>query len=168
MIDGFIGHTLTPGQPGCPKSEVPLADRKRAHYAANAESYRAKERTRYHRRNTERDLERIAAWKADNPDRVARSRLLKNAKVRAGALGLPFNLTLADIEIPEVCPVLGIQIVFGRGQVQSGSPTLDRVLPEKGYVRGNVAVISHRANQIKSNGTVEEHEAVLRYMRSRA
>lgn len=36
------------------------------------------------------------------------------------------------------------------------SPTLDRIVPEKGYVLGNIAVISHKANAIKQNATAEE------------
>nr|DAV12594.1 MAG TPA: restriction endonuclease [Caudoviricetes sp.] len=145
-----------------------IKETKRRDYELNGEKIRRRSREYHHRQNTQRDIERITAWKHANPNRVARSRLLKNAKVRATALGLAFDLTLEDITLPEVCPVLGIEIVFGRGQVQPGSPTVDRVVPEKGYVRGNVCVISHRANQIKSNGTIAEHEAVLRYMRERA
>lgn len=187
MIDRFIGYSVTRPTAGRRKSEASLAERKRvndakwrhknadklkankkAHYLANADDLRAKARDRHHRQNSERDIQRITAWKDANPNRVARSRLLKNAKVRATALGLDFDLTLEDITLPDVCPVLGIEIVFGRGQVQPGSPTVDRIVPEKGYVKGNVCVISHRANQIKSNGTIAEHEAVLRYMRERA
>lgn len=168
MIDGFTGQEIIKPSAGRGnKSDIPLNERKRIHYLSRHEHYKAEARAYHHRKNTERDIERITAWKHANPNRVARSRLLKNAKVRATALGLPFNLTLEDITLPEVCPVLGLPIVFGRGQVQPGSPTVDRVVPEKGYVKGNVCVISHRANQIKSNGTIEEHEAVLRYMRER-
>ena len=192
MIDRFMGHPVTPPKPGrqgtrkdmspaelsAHRSEInrrwrernpdALREHKRKDYEKHGEHIRAKSRERHHRQNTQRDIERITAWKDANPNRVARSRLLKNAKVRATALGLAFDLTLEDITLPEVCPVLGIEIVFGRGQVQPGSPTVDRVVPERGYIRDNICVISHRANQIKSNGTIAEHEAVLRYMRERA
>lgn len=36
------------------------------------------------------------------------------------------------------------------------SPSIDKVIPELGYVRGNVWVISNKANRIKNNATLEE------------
>lgn len=51
----------------------------------------------------------------------------------------------------------------GAKVLHDGSPTLDRIVPEKGYVKGNVAVISHKANRIKNNGSLEELEAVVSY-----
>jgi hypothetical protein len=93
--------------------------------------------------------------------------LLKGARTRAEKKGLPFNLTLSDIVIPSLCPVLGIPLVVGVGCATDCSPTLDRILPELGYVRGNIAVISRRANIIKSNATAEEIERVAAWVRAR-
>lgn len=73
------------------------------------------------------------------------------AKGRAIKFGLPFSLSVEDIQVPEFCPVLGIRLVRGKGKPHDNSPSLDRIVPNKGYVRGNVIVISRRANQIKSN-----------------
>ena len=36
------------------------------------------------------------------------------------------------------------------------TPTLDKIIPKFGYVRGNVHVISFKANTMKSNGTLDE------------
>lgn len=105
-----------------------------------------------------------ASWRDKNHTRT----LLRNAKGRAAKLGLPFTLVLSDIFIPEFCPVLGIKLEMrheGSGRCKS-SPTLDRMIPELGYVRGNVAVISGRANSIKNVGTAEEHERVAAWMRA--
>ncbi|NBY58578.1 MAG: hypothetical protein EBQ52_00100 [Synechococcaceae bacterium LLD_019] len=44
----------------------------------------------------------------------------------------------------------------GRGRRQPDSPSLDKFIPEKGYVKGNIQVVSWRANWLKNNGTVEE------------
>ena len=84
------------------------------------------------------------------------TRLLYGAKSRAKARNIPFDLTARDVELPSFCPVLGIPLELGRGEQVDGSPTLDRIIPERGYVRGNVIVISWRANRLKSNATIEE------------
>jgi hypothetical protein len=80
------------------------------------------------------------------------------AKERADKSGIPFDIELGDILIPDHCPVLGIKIdtSLGRGRRQPDSPSLDKFIPEKGYTKGNIQVISWRANWLKNNGTVEE------------
>lgn len=82
--------------------------------------------------------------------------LLQKAKARAKRKGLPFDLTQDDITIPAECPALGIPIRVGTGVADDNSPTLDRIVPERGYVRGNVMVLSAKANRMKSNATSEE------------
>jgi hypothetical protein len=52
------------------------------------------------------------------------------------------------------------------GYQSDGSPSLDRIDPKKGYVKGNVAVISYKANRIKQDATPEELEAVASWLRS--
>jgi hypothetical protein len=83
---------------------------------------------------------------------------LRSARRRALKRGLPFDLTQVDIVVPSFCPALGIPLYRASGAAAQGpnSPTLDRIRPELGYVRGNVRVISARANQIKSDATPAE------------
>lgn len=83
------------------------------------------------------------------------------SKQRAKRNGLPFNLELSDITIPSVCPILGIELVKGNGGVHNASPTLDKVVPELGYVKGNVQVVSHLANTMKSNASAEHLQAFV-------
>lgn len=80
-----------------------------------------------------------------------------NAKARANKAGLPFTITIDDLTIPTHCPILGIPVfpVKGRGGGDH-SPSLDRIKNELGYVRGNVIVISNRANRLKSDATIKE------------
>lgn len=73
------------------------------------------------------------------------------ARRRAKARELEFNLTPDDIFIPDACPILGIPLVPGKGKSHDSSPTLDRINPDRGYVVGNVLVISHLANRLKSD-----------------
>jgi hypothetical protein len=99
--------------------------------------------------------------------------LWTRARVRAEKRGLPFTITIEDVHIPAVCPVLGIPLEQGSkdgmrlSTPRDGSPSLDRVDPKLGYVPENVVVISYRANSIKSFGTAEEHEKIANWMRGR-
>lgn len=82
--------------------------------------------------------------------------LLSEARARAARRGLPFELSRDDLEIPEVCPLLGIPLIVGVGILHPGSPSLDRVIPVLGYVPGNVLVISHLANSMKNAANPEQ------------
>lgn len=82
--------------------------------------------------------------------------MLIRARVRAAEKGLPFELTRDDIAIPDRCPVLGIPIGLQPGTPGDASAELDRIDNAKGYVPGNVIVVSRRANRIKNDATIEE------------
>jgi len=103
-------------------------------------------------------------WARKNPER----NLCWSAKSRAKRLGIPFDLTPEDIFIPDFCPVFGIKMQRSEKSVGHylESPTLDRIVPELGYVRGNIAVISGKANLIKNFGTAEEHERIAAWLRA--
>jgi hypothetical protein len=93
----------------------------------------------------------------------AELQLWYHAKRRAKDEGCEFDLELSDIVIPAYCPALGIPLVRGRGRICDGSPTLDRIVSSKGYVRGNVKVISYKANRSKSNLTPIELRLLAEY-----
>lgn len=65
--------------------------------------------------------------------------------------------------MPKYCPVLGMFLTVGEGKPGPASPTLDRIVPSKGYVRGNVIVVSMRANMIKTDATPAELRRVARF-----
>lgn len=95
--------------------------------------------------------------------------LWRLAKVRARQKNLAFDIDVSDVVVPEVCPVLGIRLEWGCSKRQLDcSPTVDRVIPDLGYVKTNVRVISWRANRIKSDATAGELAAVLAYVSSHA
>jgi len=93
--------------------------------------------------------------------------MLKAAKERAKKAGVPFNLTEEDILIPTYCPVFGCKLERALGSKGPGpySPSLDRIIPARGYVPGNVVVISNRANRAKSDLLVEELVALADFYR---
>lgn len=93
---------------------------------------------------------RHRALKVDNPDRWLRGRL-SPTRARAERLGVSFNIHPADIELPTHCPILGVELRYGAYERGPYNPSFDRIIPERGYVKGNVRVISHLANSCRQN-----------------
>jgi len=90
--------------------------------------------------------------------RKNRERLHFNTtKALAKKRGLAFTIRFCDITWPEFCPVFGVRMSrVVRGMNGDWGPSLDRIDNTKGYVPGNVIVVSAKANRIKSNATPEE------------
>lgn len=84
------------------------------------------------------------------------TRLFYSARHRAKKSSIEFSISKSDYEIPDVCPLRGVPFEVGRGQHTDNSPTLDRKDPRLGYVKGNVWVISHKANRLKGHLTPDE------------
>lgn len=96
--------------------------------------------------------------------------MLALARARRRRSGVEFSLTAADLTIPEFCPVLGIKLTYGLGKGESHSlavrdsrASLDRIDNKRVYVPGNVAVVSYRANRIKSDADVSELLKIARF-----
>lgn len=89
------------------------------------------------------------------------------AKQRAIKYGYEFNIEESDIIIPEICPILEVPIVLGSKGNYEYTPSLDRIDNSKGYVKGNIQVISKKANSMKNSATIEELKCfcknILRY-----
>ncbi len=77
---------------------------------------------------------------------------------------IQFDLVFEDIIWPTICPVLGTPLDYFNKNGPNVA-TFDRIDPKLGYVKGNVKIISFRANTIKNDGTVEELEKVIRYIK---
>lgn len=93
--------------------------------------------------------------------------MLAGARRRASVRNIDFTITEEDIIIPSKCPILEVPLVIGTKDNYEYSPSLDRINNSKGYVRGNIQVISKKANSMKNSATLEELKAfcrnVLRY-----
>ena len=144
----------------CGKQFIPK--QKRSKWCSTLCGNRARNRTHYNK-SPERTRERFKQSRITQRE----SLMLSRCKYRAKQAGLPFNLTKDDIAIPEFCPVLGIKLRQmsideepKRGYHPS-APSLDRIIPKLGYVKGNVRVISARANLLKNDATISELELVL-------
>lgn len=91
-------------------------------------------------------------------------RYLQNARSRARRDNVPFNLILQDLVdiATDECPIFRTPFVWGssglgKGKVRENTPQLDRINPELGYVKGNIAFLSGKANKMKDNGTMQDH-----------
>ena len=88
----------------------------------------------------------------------------RHAKKRAKLDNREFTITIEDIVIPEFCPVLSIPLNRESNGKSDNSPSLDRIDNTKGYIKGNICVISWRANNIKNIGSALEHRKIAEYI----
>lgn len=92
-------------------------------------------------------------------------KLLEHARARARKFNLDCDITIADVVIPTHCPYLGIELTDHVGKGRTGTnPSLDRIDTSKGYIKGNVQVISDKANRMKSDASNEELIAFATYI----
>jgi hypothetical protein len=134
------------------KNKESLKQRNKEYYLKNKEAIC--ERTAEHKRNKykanpEKDLAKQKLWKIANQEKY----LVQNARARAKKYGVVFDISADDIHIPEVCPYLGIKL---EPFSEWASPSLDKINPALGYVKGNIQVISNLANTMKSSANVEQ------------
>lgn len=136
-----------------------MRTRNKEFYWDNRESVRERQNARY-QHHAEEQMAQQKQYLKDNPEKG----LLKLAKQRCKKSGVACTISEKDIVIPEFCPILGLKLEFGEMDNRNNSPSLDRILPELGYIRGNVAIISHLANRIKNTGTAAEHRLIADWM----
>lgn len=148
---------MSPPDPAEPESPDPGA----------LELRRARQREYLRRRllsDPDYNRRRHYAQKAEDPVGYWRKKVLRKCRQRALEQCVPFCLTESDLVLPKVCPVLGIAVRHANGRPEDHSPSVDRLVPDLGYVPGNIAVISNRANTIKNSGTAEEHRRIADWM----
>lgn len=139
-----------------------LKAKRKEYYEQNKErlkEHNKQKRLEKYKANPEKDMAKQKQWKLNNIERY----LVQSARSRAKKYNLPFDITHEDVVVPEFCPYLGIKLVpFS----EWSSPSLDKIVPELGYVKGNIQVISTKANTMKNSATQDElvrfAEAVLK------
>lgn len=105
-------------------------------------------KAKYKAANAARGPDYHRAWRGANPEKA----LLVAAKYRAKRQGAKFDIDADDIRIPDLCPILGVPL---RANTRH-APSVDRIRPDGGYVRGNIQVISRKANAMKSDAVPGE------------
>jgi len=144
--------------------------RKRGGLKSVCKSCQAKKRHLYYV-NGGKEMQK--KYNKENPVLVMTNNMAMHARRRAKNKNIPFDIDLDYIrsmvgenaERASHCPVLGTLLDWSLQRGNGGnpvpnSPSLDRIDPSKGYVKGNVWVISYRANAIKNDATHEELKRV--------
>lgn len=129
-------------------------------YRKNREKHRERDKVRWQKY-------KIRIKEADRSRHLCHPELglFYGAKARAKKLNLSFTIEKKDIVMPEFCPVLGIRLCPAIGRQRQNSPTLDRINNSLGYEKGNVIVVSWRANQLKSDASLEEMQVMASFYR---
>ena len=147
-------------------NKQPKKQRTRARYSSPEEA-----RRHYNRKARERYASLRESVRVANKDSTIHCKspwyyLASGAKNRAKKNNLPCDIDAMYVMsiMPDVCPVLGIPLVFNKESTQDNSPTLDRFIPALGYVKGNINVISQKANRLKNDGTLDDIRKLFRWM----
>ena len=105
--------------------------------------------------------------KTVNPEYNAIREKLNSARKRAKENRYSFDISIEDLmPFPSHCEVFGIKldyVAFGYERVESLA-TIDKVIPELGYTKGNVRIISMKANRMKSDMSLKDIEAIRDYI----
>ena len=141
------------------------------HLIQNSPEYVARRRKNILKRRENPEY-RLKANKTDakrrhTNDNSLKLYLLRSAKQRAKVKGLSFNIDITDINLPDKCPLLGIPLKSFYGNATGNSYSIDRIDSSKGYIKGNVWVISKRANTLKGDATLEELELLVANLRKK-
>jgi hypothetical protein len=149
---------------------VKVKEKDRLYRQNNLEKLKEKDRL-YRQNNVDKERQRNKLYRQNNLDKMRLTSglyyqnnqakaMLARAHKRSKHKQIPFDLKEEDIRIPEVCPILNIPLHRGKKTLCPNSPSIDRIVPEKGYIKGNIIIVSSKANTIKSYATPEEIIAV--------
>jgi hypothetical protein len=138
----------------------------KCHYKKYKKSYSERNKERYKDEEfRERKKEYSKRYRQENPELI----MFQSARSRSKSNNIEFNLDISDVVIPDKCPILEIPFCLTNGDYRKDdSPTLDRIDPKKGYTKGNVRVISYKANVMKNDATLDTMKTfcknILSYM----
>jgi len=88
----------------------------------------------------------------------------RKKKANATKNGVEFTVDFGELAFPTHCPILGFELDYFADQMSENTVSFDRIDPMRGYVSGNVVIISWRANRIKNNGTADEHQKIADFL----
>jgi hypothetical protein len=117
-------------------------------------------------KKAQRQVAYLAKWGTKEDTDLYREQRAKfyAKKANATRIGWEWDIQFGDVVWPTHCPILGIELDYFAEYRKEESPSFDRMDTSKGYVKGNVVILSWRANRIKNDGTAEEHRRIAEYL----
>ena len=117
----------------------------------------------WRKQHLQRSKDRRTRLKNENPAELWAYDAVSNARQRAKKAGILCDISIDYVRslVVDTCPLLGLPLIYSADDVRPNSATLDRKQPDKGYTKGNLAVLSHRANRLKSDSSIEELKLLL-------
>ncbi len=116
-----------------------------------------------HNNKTHGDYSKFASM-----DEKIRRQAWSNIQERSKRRGYSSDLEISDLPVLGVkCPILGVAYTKGSLKNKDYSPSVDRInsnLPYLKKYKDNLVFISHRANRIKSDASVEELRLIIQYI----
>jgi len=141
-----------------PHEKVDRTEYLKKYYKDNKEKY-----IKYRQDNKEKLAANSKKYRQGNKEKV----VVHNTKTRANKNNIPFDIDEDYIKNiwpkDNRCPIFKIKLEQSNLYAGDQSPSLDRIIPKLGYVKGNVQVMSSKANRIKNNATFEELIIIGKY-----
>ena len=144
--------------------------------------YRKKQRQEYLKEYNKKyyliNKEKIIKQTTENKKRIAKEdpvySLFVRAKERAKKRNILFDIDKEYLKsiYPKNnrCPILNIDFQLGfLNEIKKNkdyAPSLDRIIPSKGYVKGNLVIVSFIANRVKNNVSVETLEKIVNFYKN--
>lgn len=144
--------------------------------------YRKKRRQEYSKEYNKKyyliNKEKIIKQTTENKKRIAKEdpvySLFVRAKERAKKRNILFDIDKEYLKsiYPKNnrCPILDIDFQLGfLNEIKKNkdyAPSLDRIIPSKGYVKGNLVIVSFIANRVKNNVSVETLEKIVNFYKN--
>lgn len=159
-IDMFYKND-TGYRPECKECKIKTDSERRSR---DIESSRAKERAQYYK-NRDKEIAAKKRYRKNLKEANYFKHFIMNKKKSMMRADITWDLDERYLRelFTGVCPVFGCAIHAG-GAKDDCKAELDRLIPSKGYVRGNVRWISSRANRLKSDASIDELKKILKYM----
>jgi hypothetical protein len=136
----------------------------------------------YYLKNKEEIFKRNKKWRSKNKDKIKQYlnkylskdptyQIFVSAKQRAKKKNLPFDIDKEYLKSiypkDSMCPALNVPFQIGflneNKKNKDYAPSLDRLVPKKGYVKGNVIIICNIVNRVKTNASLEIIEKVFNF-----
>lgn len=87
-------------------------------------------------------------------------RMYNRTKFRAKKFNREFSISLEDIVFPTHCPIFGRPFIYGD---HDWTYSIDRIDNSKGYIKGNIVIVSNKANRLKNDASIDDLKKIVEF-----